>query len=92
MHGGCNRRLESQKSAKLNPRKECDCMKRTNQFVVIASGACAVIWVIKVILDVVNETIYDPSYWIVVNILCAALWIACFVVNLKRYLSDQNEQ
>ena len=72
--------------------KECDCMKKAGGVSVILYGMCAVIWTIRVILDVVNHTVYVPGFSFVLNVLCAVLWIACFVVNLKRYLSNKEEQ
>ena len=67
-------------------------MKKPGCISVIMYGACAVLWTIKVILDVVNQTNYVPGFWFVINVICAVLWIACFVVNLKRYLSNKEEQ
>ena len=67
-------------------------MKKPSVFVVILYGACAVMWTIIVIRDIVNHTVYVPGFGFVLNVLCAVLWIACFVVNLKRYLSNKEEQ
>ena len=67
-------------------------MKKQRLFSLVLYGACAVIWVIKVIGDIVNQTIYVPGSWFVINVICAVMWILCFVVNLKRYLSNQEEQ
>ena len=67
-------------------------MKKPSMFVVILYGACAVMWTIQVIRDIVNQTVYVPAFSVVLNVLCAGVWIACFVVNLKRYLSNRDEQ
>ena len=67
-------------------------MKKAGCVSVILSGMCAVIWTIRVILDIVNHTVYVPGFGFVLNVLSAVLWIACFVVNLKRYLSNKEEQ
>lgn len=67
-------------------------MKKPSGLVVILYGLCAVMWIIIVIRDIVNHTVYVPGFSFVLNVLCAVLWIACFVVNLKRYLSNKEEQ
>ena len=67
-------------------------MKKPSRFSLMLYGACAVIWIIKVIGDLVNQTIYVPGSRFVLNVICAVVWIACFIVNLKRYLSNQKEQ
>ena len=67
-------------------------MKKTSRFALVLYGACAVIWIIKIICDIVNQTIYVPGSMFVLHVICAVAWIVCFVVNLKRYLSDQEEQ
>ena len=69
--------------------EECDSVKTPSRLAVAIFGACAVIWVIRVILEVVYQTYNDSGFWFVLNILCAVIWIAAFVVNLKRYRSDK---
>ena len=66
-------------------------MKKPSSLIVAMYGACAVIWTIKVILDVANGIVYIPGFQFVLNVACMVLWIACFVVNMKRYLSDEEE-
>ena len=67
-------------------------MKKPSRFVLMLYGACAVLWIIKVISDIVNQTIYAPGSGFVLNVICAIMWVVCFIVNLKRYLSNQEEQ
>lgn len=67
-------------------------MKKPSCLLVILYGMCAVVWTVKVILEVANHTNIVPGFWIVLDVLCAVLWIANFVVNLKRYLSNKEEQ
>ena len=67
-------------------------MKQPRRLTVILFGACAVIWTIRAILEVVYQTYNDSVFWFVLNVLCAVIWIAAFVVNLKRYRSNKDEQ
>ena len=67
-------------------------MEQPRRLTVILFGACAVIWTIRVILEVVYQTYNDSVFWFVLNVLCAVIWIAAFVVNLKRYRSNKDEQ
>jgi hypothetical protein len=69
-----------------------DLMKKTSKFSIILYAICAVIWTIRVILEVVSGTYSDSDFWFVMNVLCALVWIGAFLVNLKRYRSDQAEQ
>ena len=66
-------------------------MKKPSRFVVILYGLCAVIWTIRGMLDIVFKTYSDSGFWFVMNILCAVLWIAAFIVSLKRYRSNKDE-
>ena len=67
-------------------------MKKPSRFLLMLYGVCAVIWIIRIIGDIVNQTIYVPGSWFVMNVICAGMWIACFIVNLKRYLANEEEQ
>jgi hypothetical protein len=66
-------------------------MKKVSKFSVILYAFCAVIWTIRAILEVADETYNDSAFWFVMNILCAVVWIGAFIVNLKRYRSDKGE-
>ena len=64
-------------------------MKKPSRLAVAIFGACAVIWAIRVILEIVYQTYNDSVFQFVLNILCTVIWIAAFVVNLKRYRSNK---
>ena len=66
-------------------------MKNPSRLTVILFGMCAVIWTIRAILDVAYQTYNDSVFWFVLNVLCAVIWIAAFVVNLKRYRVNQED-
>ena len=66
-------------------------MKKPSRLTVILYGVCAVIWTIRVILEVAYQTYNDSVFWFVLNVLCAVIWIAAFVVNLKRYRANQED-
>ena len=66
-------------------------MKQPRRLTVILFGACAVIWTIRAVLEVVYQTYNDSVFGFVLNVLCAVIWIAAFVINLKRYRSNKDE-
>ena len=66
-------------------------MKKPSRLTVILYGVCAVIWTIRAILEVAYQTYKDSVFWFVLNVLCAVIWIAAFVVNLKRYRANQED-
>ena len=67
-------------------------MKKPSGLFVIIFGVCAVLWTVKVIFEITNPINIVPGFWFVLDVLCAVLWITAFVVNLKRYLSNKEEQ
>lgn len=67
-------------------------MKQPRRLTVILFGTCAVIWTIRAILEVVYQSYNDSVFAFVLNVLCAVIWIAAFVINLKRYRSYKDEQ
>ena len=66
-------------------------MKKPSRLAVILFALCAVIWSIRAILEVAYKTYNDSIFWFVLNVLCAVIWIAAFIVNLKRYRSSKKE-
>ena len=66
-------------------------MKNPSRLTVILFGMCAVIWTIRAILDVAYQTYNDSVIWFVLNVLCAVIWIAVFVVTLKKYRANQED-
>ena len=67
-------------------------MKKLNYFVVILFGFNALIWTVRAIFDVLSQTHNNSVLWIGLSILNAVLWNISFIVNLKRYRSNQEEQ
>ncbi len=66
-------------------------MKKTSRLAVILYALCAILWSVRAILEVIYQKYNDSIFWFVLNILCALIWIAAFIVNLKRYRSDKEE-
>jgi len=70
-------------------------MKKGSIITVILFGLCAVIWSIRVLLDVIYRSFYNDSVITVLmcglNVLCAIIWIVAFVVQVKRYRSNKDE-
>ena len=73
-------------------RKVCDYMKKLGLWVVILYGVSAVIWTIRSILDFVMQAYNDSLFLVVLNVLCAVVWIAGFIIHLRRYRSHKGEQ
>ncbi len=67
-------------------------MKKPSLLLVIMIGVCAIIRIIKAISEVVYPTHSNSVFWFVFYILCAVIWIAFFVVNLKSYRSNKEDK
>ncbi len=63
-------------------------MKKTSRLMVILCALCAVVWSVSAIFEVIYQTYNYSLFRFVLNILCALIWIAAFIVNLKRYRSS----
>ena len=63
-------------------------MKKTSLAAVILVGLAAVIWTIRVVLEIVLKTYNESVFLFVLNVLCSVVWIVSFIVNLKRYRSN----
>jgi uncharacterized protein with PQ loop repeat len=57
----------------------------------ILYGVAAVIWTIRAVLDIVCGTYHTSPVILVLNVLCAVIWIVAFFVNLHRYRSSQEQ-
>lgn len=66
--------------------------KKQNKTTVVLFGICAVIWAVRVIIELVSGTYSDSLVLFCMNVLCTILWIICFFVNLKRYRSGKDGQ
>lgn len=62
-------------------------MKKPSRFVLILDGICALMYTVKVIVDIVEivSKTYDNSFFLfVLNIFCAVVWIYIMIVHLKN--------
>ncbi len=66
-------------------------MKKPSLLSVIFYALCAVIWSIRAVYEGIFQTYNDSIFWFALNILCALIWIAAFIVNLKRYRSSKGK-
>ena len=66
-------------------------MKKTSLLAVILYGLCAVIWTVRVVLEVVYQTYTYSIPWFILNVFCAIIWTVGFVLNLKRYRAQKEE-
>ncbi len=67
-------------------------MKKTSLAAVILVGLAAVIWTIRVVLEIVLKTYNESVFLFVLNVLCSVVWIVSFIVNLKRYRSNRESK
>ena len=67
-------------------------MKKTSLVAVILVGLAAVIWTIRVVLEIVLKTYNESVFLFVLNVLCSVVWIVSFIVNLKRYRSNRENK
>ena len=67
-------------------------MKKTSLAAVILVGLAAVLWTIRVVLEIVLKTYNESVFLFVLNVLCSVVWIVSFIVNLKRYRSNRENK
>ena len=67
-------------------------MNKTSLAAVILVGLAAVIWTIRVVLEIVLKTYNESVFLFVLNVLCSVVWIVSFIVNLKRYRSNRENK
>ena len=67
-------------------------MKKTSLAAVMLVGLAAVIWTIRVVLEIVLKTYNESVFLFVLNVLCSVVWIVSFIVNLKRYRSNRENK
>ena len=66
-------------------------MKKPSRLTVILYAVCALVWTIRAIQEVIYQTYNNSVFWFVLNILFTVIWIAAFVVTLKRYHSYRED-
>ena len=66
-------------------------MKKPSRLTVILYAVCAVAWTMRAIQEVIYQTYNNSAFWFVLDILCTVIWIAAFVVTLKRYHSYRED-
>ncbi len=66
-------------------------MKKTGLLLVIIWGLCAIFWSIRVVYEIISRSYPTTSFLLVLEILCAILFIVAFIVQLKRYTKSQKE-
>lgn len=66
--------------------------RRISLAMVVLCGAAAVIWTIRIMLDIAYGTYEESILFFLVNILCIATWVAAFFVNLHNYRSNDEEK
>lgn len=66
-------------------------MKKTSRLTVILYALCAIIWTIRAVLEIAYQTYHTSVFLFVLNVLCAVVWIAAWIVNWKRYCSNRDK-
>ena len=66
-------------------------MKKVSTGCVVVFGLCAVVWSVRVLLDIIYKTYNDSAVLFVLNALVALLWIGAFAVQLRKYRSARDE-
>lgn len=67
-------------------------MNKPSPLAVILCALCAVLYLIKAVLDVIYQTYNHSVFSFVLNILCVPIWVAIFILNLKRYRSGNSNK
>lgn len=67
-------------------------MKKGDIISLVCSGICAILWTIRVIMDLVSQAYLNSGFTFFLHLLCGVLWTIYFVVSLKRYYSAKKEQ
>ena len=58
---------------------------------VILCGICAIVWCVRIGLDIVYKTYNTSVLGCLLTILCAIIWIVAFILNLRKYRSPEEE-
>lgn len=66
--------------------------KRISLASVLLFGAGAVLWTIRVVLDIAFRTFEESTVFFVVDLLGLVVWCAAFFTNLRRYRSNDEEK
>lgn len=59
---------------------------------VLLFGAGAVLWIIRVVLNIAYRTFEESTVFFVVDLLGLVVWSAAFFTNLHRYRSNDEEK
>ena len=62
---------------------------KNNIWLLMVNGFCALIWTLKVILDIATHNYDAAPFMYVLNTLCAVLSGVLFVMNLKKCRSQK---
>ena len=62
-------------------------MTKPKLSMVIMYGVCALLWIARTVLDIINREYNYSSFTFVLNIICAVMWTIVFVTWLIRYRS-----
>ena len=67
-------------------------MKKVLQTIaVVFSGAAAVIWAVRVVVDLVYGVQAISSWLVILDVFCALVWIVAFVVQFYRLRSGERK-
>ncbi len=52
---------------------------------------CAVVWTLRVVLDIITQTYNDSMLLFVLHIICAVAWIIATTANIARAVSRKEK-
>lgn len=58
---------------------------------VIACALAALIWSVRVIIEVVHQLYNESVFLLCVDVLCAVIWIVAFAIQLRKYRLGQKD-
>ena len=61
--------------------------KKKMRFTLIATGAAALLWTIRAILGIFLAEYETRPLLFILNLVCMAVWIVCWIVWFNRYRS-----
>ena len=67
-------------------------MKRGSKGNVVLYGLCTVLAAFKVFLQILRLKYNPPVIWLILSIILLVFWTIFFVVEVKRYRSNKDEQ
>lgn len=66
-------------------------MKTSNKTLALLFGLCSVMWSIKAVVEGLDKLFIEHPVHFGMDVLCAVLWIFCFIYALVKLRKDKAE-